>query len=200
LRLLSFKFSKDKKNGSIDDISARLRQVESSRENKKNKKDHRKVETATEVEARFARLRQSRAKERHGPDAGGTFTYADINDSITDEELEYYSFGTTDPEEKAAIFADTTGQYQEQIQRCEEWKKERDSKTILEKREARQRVHNYTLRFDDDDEEQRKNWEQKFQQHMDAHPGIRKSVVEGWTELTRGADGCIYVNGEKQQP
>jgi hypothetical protein len=197
LRLPSFKFSKDKKNGSIDDISARLRQVESNRENK-NKKDHRKVETAPEVEARFARLRQSRAKERHGPEPGGTFTYADINDSITDEELEYYSFGTTDLEEKAAIFADTTGQYHEQIERCAQSKQERDSRTISEKREARQRVHNYTLRYDDDDEEQRKNWEQKFQEHMNAHPGIRKSVVEGYTYMERGMDGCLYVNGEKQ--
>jgi hypothetical protein len=162
-------------------------------EQKKNKS--KTPETSLEVETRFAKLRQARAKEKYGPGTSdnNNFTYGDVWDEITDEEIEYYCLGTTHPELKAVRLSDP--RYELKVQECQEWKRERDSRTRLEKRESRQRVHNYCLRYDDYTPEEREYWNRKYKELLDAHPGIKKSLVEGWTYL-ESHNGRLYVNGE----
>lgn len=50
----------------------------------------------------------------------------------------------------------------ELVQLYEKWKRDRDSITLEEKREARQKVHNYMLIYDDDTPEQAKQRYQKY--------------------------------------
>jgi hypothetical protein len=73
----------------FDNILGRLEKVEHKRRPKKRR------ETDAEVEARFAKLRAARAKERYGPvridgGKGNPLTYGDVWDEVTDEEINYY--------------------------------------------------------------------------------------------------------------
>jgi hypothetical protein len=116
--------------------------------------ENKRPETDLEVQRRFAKLRLARAKEQYGPvrTNDNELTYGDVKDEITDEEIEYYTLGTTDPKLKAAIISNPKNEHK--VKRCEEWKRERDSKTKEEKREGTQRVHCYNLIYDDDTPEQ----------------------------------------------
>jgi hypothetical protein len=159
---------KDKKpDKTLKDFVGRLQKVETKKNIISKRK---KEETELEVQRRFAKLRASRAKERHGPVRTGdnSFSYGDVDDEITDEEIEHYCLGTTDPDKKATILADPANQHKKQ--KCEDWKRERDSTTKEEKREARQRVHHYCLIYDDDDEEQIKQWELKREKYQRENP------------------------------
>jgi hypothetical protein len=51
------------------------------------------------MEAKFAKYKEARAKERYGPAPGGELTYGDVWDEITDEEIDWYS-GRSIPKER----------------------------------------------------------------------------------------------------
>lgn len=66
-------------NKSINKLKERLNAIEKQTSNRE--------ETDYEIEARFAKLREARAKKT---DAFGDKTYEDVWDEITQEELDYY--------------------------------------------------------------------------------------------------------------
>lgn len=226
-------FNHNNKNGSsnktyLDNFIYRLENVEAKKGIMKYGEEH--EETAAETEARFAEYRHARARERHGPGPGGTFTYSDLWDEVTNEEIDfecrealkippeqryqiakkrppYHEFVWTSRDIHNARtgweFDDNLGYYvripgwhgekgcnkntgcvpdcryfppvgriedHEVIALYEKWKRDRDATTLEEKREARQRVHNYNLVYDDDPPEQRKIWEQKREKWNREHP------------------------------
>jgi hypothetical protein len=80
------------KNGSskkfLDNFLNRLENVEAK---KGIVKDGEELElTDSEMERIFAKLRESRAKERYGPCPGGEYGYEDVDDEITDFEIDFY--------------------------------------------------------------------------------------------------------------
>ena len=70
-----------KLNKSVDELKERLDTIEEVANN-----DNRE-ETDYEIEAKFAKLREARAKKTN---AHGDKTYEDVWDEITQEELDYY--------------------------------------------------------------------------------------------------------------
>jgi|SRR5215211_1864083 len=140
----------------------------------RKKPDNGREETDYEVQVRFAQLRLERAKEFYGPMRPDktNVTYGDVNDFISDEEFEYGCLGLTSRtpvEKRAAILADPANQ--DQVKRCEELKRKRDSLTRFQKREARQKVNGYMLTYTDDTPEEAQYWEQKKQEYREANPG-----------------------------
>lgn len=147
---------------------------------------------------------------------GGTLTYGDVWDDITDEEIDYYmrKHLRTPPEARyqakkkdwqwhesswwarrgknSGIPNSYDGQGCNGITGCvpscrfypgveriendeviahyQEWKRKRDSMTREEKRERRQRVHNYNLLYDDDTDEQRIQRELQREKYQREHP------------------------------
>jgi hypothetical protein len=85
--MFPIKNNKIDKRKFFDDFSIRL----TREEGKKNKRKKR-PETDAEIEHRFAKLREARAKERAGPVWTGNneYTYGDVWDEVTDEEIDYY--------------------------------------------------------------------------------------------------------------
>jgi hypothetical protein len=75
----------------LDDFVIRLQRVESEKGIKNGDEEEELPLTVSEVERIMAKLRESRAKERYGPGPGGTFGYEDVDDEITDFEIDYYS-------------------------------------------------------------------------------------------------------------
>jgi hypothetical protein len=84
------------KNGSsskkyLDDFVSRLQKAETKKGIKNGDEEEEPLLTVSEIERIMAKLRLSRAKERYGPGPGGIFGYEDVDDEITDFEIDYYS-------------------------------------------------------------------------------------------------------------
>jgi len=226
LKLADFNHNKNGNKKSVDNFVNRLEAVET----RKGIKNKNREPTDAEIESKFADYRHARARERHGPGLGGTLTYADLWDEVTNEEIDYYCKKALEipPEERyqrakkrppyhefawtsRGIHNASTG-YEfdynrryyvrkpgyngekacnentgcvpncrfyppmgrisddEIIARHEKWKRDRDSTTLEEKREERQRVHDYNLVYDDDTPEQRLRWQQKREKWHREHP------------------------------
>lgn len=204
----------------FDDFNKRLEIAE----RKLPAEETEREETDAEVEARFAKYREARAKERYGPAPGGTLTYGDVWDEIRDEEIDYYS-GKSKPKHRrgspeqryqkrkkdwqwhesswwmrrntttppltgydgygcsgehgcipSCRFYPETGRIEDEevIAEWEEVRRKRDATTREEKRERRQRVHNYNLVYDDDTEEQRMQRQQQREKWQREHPDWRQ--------------------------
>ncbi len=78
----SLKFPDEDKE--LSAFNERLAQAES-----KAHDDEEELLTVSEVERIMAKLRLSRAKERYGPGPGGNHGYEDVEDEITDFEIDY---------------------------------------------------------------------------------------------------------------
>ena len=165
----------------------------------KKRVESNRAETDYEIEARFAELRRARTKERFGPNPGGSLTYGDTWDEITDEEIDYYMRKALRPSPEQRYQQTKAVRYMvghdhacnrsgacvptcrfypeyghieddEVIAHYEGWKKKRDSTTREEKRERRQRVHYYTLVYDDDTDEQRIQRRLQHEKYIQEHP------------------------------
>ena len=82
-------FNGNKKNKMFDNILGRTENQKVKR-GKKKEKEEEIVLTDSEMERIMAKLRESRAKERYGSGPGGEHGYEDVNDEITDPEIDYY--------------------------------------------------------------------------------------------------------------
>ena len=81
----------------FDIFDKRLRSVEYEK-NIDNEDEEESTElTESEMQRIFAKLRESRAKERYGPGPGGEHGYEDVDDEMTDFEVDWYS-GKSKPE------------------------------------------------------------------------------------------------------